>query len=206
MTTYSVFDDARRLVSARDAAEYYGFYPNRSGFVTCPFHNEKTASLKLYDDGGWYCFGCHQHGTAIDFTMKLFDLSPLDAVRKLNQDFNLALPLDRPPNEAQKKAIQYKQKMRETEQGYDGWIDSLLDKLNAAYRIGYTALQNLTDMDQLSEAEVLAIRWLEALDDWSECLLSNKMKRQIVVFRDRKEITQLCEKILNCTPMKSSVA
>ena len=35
----------------------------------------------------FYCFGCHCTGDVIGFTAKLFNLSPLDAARKLAADF-----------------------------------------------------------------------------------------------------------------------
>ena len=37
----------------------------------------------------FYCFGCHCTGDVIGFTTKLFNLSPLDAARKLAADFGI---------------------------------------------------------------------------------------------------------------------
>lgn len=37
----------------------------------------------------YYCFGCHSTGDVIDFTARLFNLSPLDAARKLALDFGI---------------------------------------------------------------------------------------------------------------------
>lgn len=40
--------------------------------VRCPFHKERTASLALYNDNSFHCYGCQAHGRgAIDFLMKL---------------------------------------------------------------------------------------------------------------------------------------
>jgi len=36
----------------------------------CPFHRETFASFTVYDDGKYYCFGCHEHGDVIAFLMK----------------------------------------------------------------------------------------------------------------------------------------
>lgn len=30
--------------------------------ISCPFHVERTASLEMYPDGGYYCFGCGKRG------------------------------------------------------------------------------------------------------------------------------------------------
>lgn len=85
----------RELVPAGEAAERYGFTPNRSGYICCPFHRERTPSLKLYPDGGWHCFGCGKGGSSIDFVMALFDLNFRQAVVRLDMDFSLNLTNER---------------------------------------------------------------------------------------------------------------
>lgn len=35
--------------------------------IRCPFHEDNSPSLHVYDDGGWKCFGCGLHGDVIDF-------------------------------------------------------------------------------------------------------------------------------------------
>ena len=85
----------RSLVTAREAAERYGFHPNRSGYIHCPFHSERTPSLKLFPDGGWKCFGCGAGGSVIDFVMNLFDIPFRQAVLRINADFALGLIWDR---------------------------------------------------------------------------------------------------------------
>lgn len=53
----------------------------------CPFHDDKNPSMKV--DQRFHCFGCGEDGDVIDFTAKLFDLSPKEAAEKLAQDFGL---------------------------------------------------------------------------------------------------------------------
>jgi len=202
----NVFEDVRRLVCARAAAECYGFRPNRAGYITCPFHNERTASLKLYDDGGWHCFGCGAGGSSIDFVSKLFELSPLEAVRRMNADFNLALPLDKPPSEVQQRAAQHRRELLEVQRAFEDWRGGFIDKLNAAYRTGYAALQGLTNLDDLTDGEALAVRWLETLEYWSDCLSYGSMDKQMQIFRERGTIGELCVKILNDTLTKCGAA
>ncbi len=94
-------ENIRRMVPARAAAEHYGFTPNRAGYICCPFHGERTPSLKLYEDGGWHCFGCGRGGSSIDFVMELFSLDFRRAVVRLDLDFSLNLTGARPsPGEA----------------------------------------------------------------------------------------------------------
>lgn len=50
----------------------------------CPFHKEKTPSFHVTPENGrFYCFGCHEHGSVIDFLMKLEGLEFPEAVRQL---------------------------------------------------------------------------------------------------------------------------
>lgn len=45
-----------------------GLRVGRSGKVCCPFHEDRTPSLHVYDDPGrgWYCFGCGRGGSIYD--------------------------------------------------------------------------------------------------------------------------------------------
>jgi hypothetical protein len=47
-----------------------------SGMARCPFHEDRTPSLRVYEDvaGGWFCFGCQRGGTIYDFGAALFEL------------------------------------------------------------------------------------------------------------------------------------
>jgi len=35
--------------------------------ICCPFHEDNSPSLQVYDDGGWKCFGCGLFGDVLDF-------------------------------------------------------------------------------------------------------------------------------------------
>ena len=87
-------NEIKSMVSMPELMERYGFSLNRSGFCKCPFHSEKSASFKAYPGTrGFYCFGCHESGSVIDFVMKFFGLSFGDAIKKINEDFSLGLPI-----------------------------------------------------------------------------------------------------------------
>lgn len=81
------FDRIKEAVTTREAAEFYGVSVNRYGFALCPFHQEKTPSMKV--DKRFHCFGCGEDGDVIDFTAKLFDLDLKTAAQKLAFDFGL---------------------------------------------------------------------------------------------------------------------
>lgn len=100
--------EIKRLLPARQVAEFYGFQPDRSSFIKCPFHTgDHTASLKLYDgEGGFHCFGCGAHGSVIDFVMRLFGLNFRQAVLRINSDFRLGLTSSRPDRAERSKALE----------------------------------------------------------------------------------------------------
>ena len=83
-----IFDTLKARVTVQQAAAHYGVKVDRSGMCRCPFHSDKRPSMKI-NETYFYCFGCHTTGDVIDFTARLFDLSPLDAARKLASDFGI---------------------------------------------------------------------------------------------------------------------
>lgn len=192
-----IFEAVKDAVTVPEAAREYGFIPNRASFICCPFHSEKTASLKLYERS-FYCYGCGAHGSVIDFVMQLFSLDPLGAVKRINADFNLKLDLDRPPDPDQ---LQKLRKIREAKNRYEEWRFKMLAMLTAAIRTA-----NLADFKKLSRAEAVALVYREALEDWADTLQNEPLEKQMVVFRDRREIEELCKTILNNTLMKSTAA
>ena len=87
-------NEIKSMVSMPEMMEQYGFRLNKAGFCKCPFHSERSASFKAYPgQRGFYCFGCHANGSVIDFVMKFFGLSFGDAIKKINEDFSLFLPI-----------------------------------------------------------------------------------------------------------------
>lgn len=51
----------------------------------CPFHNEKTPSFNVMDNGLYYCFGCKNKGNAITFLLKEFGFTKSEAIKYISQ-------------------------------------------------------------------------------------------------------------------------
>lgn len=93
----SMADEIKSRVKMPEVFARYGFEPNRSGFIRCPFHSEKTASLSAFQNGErWKCFGCGAGGDVISFVMQLFGISFSQALLRMNLDFGLGLSGKRP--------------------------------------------------------------------------------------------------------------
>ena len=111
----NVFEAVKQSVSTREAAEFYGIKVRRNGMACCPFHDDKNPSMKLNEEY-FYCFGCGATGDVIDFTAKLFDLSPKEAAEKLAQDFGLIYDSQAPPRRRYVRQKTEAQKFREDRQ------------------------------------------------------------------------------------------
>lgn len=107
----------KERLTAREVVEFYGFYPNRAGYIQCPFHaGDNHGSLKVYtgDKTGWHCFGCGAGGSVIDFVMKLFDISFPQACVRLSSDFGFDLTSEERTSQAELQALA-KSRKREAE-------------------------------------------------------------------------------------------
>ena len=96
----NVFEAVKQSVTTRQAAEHYGIHVNRNGMACCPFHNDKTPSMKL--DRRYHCFGCGADGDVIDFAAALYGLGKKEAAVQLAQDFGLSYEDWKPPGKAKK--------------------------------------------------------------------------------------------------------
>lgn len=133
LNNYSYLTEAiKDSVSFEKAASYYGLNFNRAGFALCPFHAEKTPSFKAFQDGG-HCFGCGWHGDVIKFVRDMFGLTFPAALEKINDDFCLALPINRTLT---------LREQRETKQKHEKIIreKAIQELKNAAYEALYNAL------------------------------------------------------------------
>lgn len=110
----NVFEAVKQSVSTREAAAFYGIEVKRNGMACCPFHDDKNPSMKV--DQRFHCFGCGADGDVIDFTAKLFDLSPKEAAEKLAQDFGLIYDSQAPPRRKYVRQKTEAQQFREDRQ------------------------------------------------------------------------------------------
>ena len=104
-----LFEAVKQSVTTRQAAEYYQLRVDRKGLVACPFHNDRTPSMKV--DARFHCFGCGADGDVIDFTARLHGLDVKAAAEKLAADFHI-------PYEETGRKQKHKRPVRSEEQLY----------------------------------------------------------------------------------------
>ena len=100
----NLFESVKAAATARQAAEHYGLKIGQGNMACCPFHADRTPSMKLNEDY-FYCFGCGAHGDVIDLVARLFNLSSYDAAKKLAYDFGI--DPDKPPAAAALRKPKY---------------------------------------------------------------------------------------------------
>lgn len=100
----NLFESVKAAATVRQAAEHYGLKIRQGNMVCCPFHADRTPSMKLNEDY-FYCFGCGTSGDVIDLVAKLFNLSSYDAAKKLAYDFGI--DPDKPPAAAALRKPKY---------------------------------------------------------------------------------------------------
>lgn len=198
-----VFREASERVSAQEAARLYGLTFDRRGWALCPFHPDTVPSMS-FRDGRFRCWACNESGDSIDFTARLFGISAMDAVRQLNADFGLLLPLDRVLTPAEQKQAARRRELRKIERSYNAWREKSINHLDRCCRAANRALARCRD--DLTETEALAIRSAAMLEYWSDILQSGTVVDVITIFRDRKEVEYLYSRILNDTQTKSKTA
>ncbi|HTZ56268.1 MAG TPA: DNA primase [Candidatus Acidoferrum sp.] len=92
----------REIHTRIDIATFIGQYVSlkkrgRDLVGLCPFHGEKTPSLHVHQEEGYFkCFGCGAGGDVIAFAMKLESLPFSDAARMLANKAGIALESEDP--------------------------------------------------------------------------------------------------------------
>lgn len=74
-------DPLLRIEPERYVTALTGLRVDRDRKVRCPLHDDRTASLHVYEhpSDGWYCFGCGQGGSVFDLAAALWGIEPRSA-------------------------------------------------------------------------------------------------------------------------------
>lgn len=118
----------------RQILDVYSFKVNRAGFIPCPFHAEKTPSLKAYSNS-FHCFGCGKGGDVIRFVMEMEHCDFQAACHRIDEMFCLKL-YEKPTltqhrkNQQAQKRIKAEKEAREQAKQYECYVYRCI----AAYR------------------------------------------------------------------------
>ncbi len=151
-------EEIKETYSMKDIVERYGYRVNGKGFMPCPFHNEKTASMKIYKSS-YCCYGCHKAGDIFSFVQEIEGIDFREAYKELGGDYDNNEDSKRKRSEAiQKRNIEIKK-----EQEY-----KLSTKLNNTLIGAYRA--------RIERTEPFSEEW---------CYCQNKLMYQIYISEER---------------------
>ena len=156
-------DEIKSQVDLLDLIRLYGFDPVHER-IPCPFHNGKDRNLRIKYNS-YKCFVCGEHGDAISFIQKYFNLDFLSAISKINDDMSFGLPimktlspmekneLERKSEERRKKISDRKERYKALQKAYDDalteWVKLDMVKRECAPK---------TLQDGFSDAYVYALK------------------------------------------------
>lgn len=89
----SIFEQIKSRLSVKEVYERYtGNKINRAGKSICVWHLDKNPSLSFHPTKNFCkCFVCENGGDVVEIVESLFNLTPIEAARKLDEDFYLGL-------------------------------------------------------------------------------------------------------------------
>jgi len=204
-----VFKVVKQNVTARQAAELYGLQVKHNGMACCPFHDDKTPSMKL--DERYYCFGCHASGDAIDLVAGLFQISKLEAAKQIAEDFHIEY--DRRSKDSRRKPMTTEQKreleMRQKQKEFRTWRSKALSDLNGDYRLLTERAEAFAPIERdvpFSPRFVQAIKDKDTVHFYIDLLENAQKDVQIDIYLSEKgTIEKLHRRIAHGEQMRSSV-
>ena len=133
----------------------YGYH-TKHGFMVCPFHGDKDASLKVYPgSGGWHCFGCGKGGSVVDFVMEHEGCNFRTAITAIDKAMRLGLE---DPNEDPFRAEMERNRQRWLDQyveAINSYCDALKAKIETDMRMNLARVKEIEMMKQTGQVDKL---------------------------------------------------
>lgn len=169
----------------RETAEIYGFTPDRHNYICYPFHGEKTASLRLYEDY-FHCFGCGAHGDIINFVQRLKNTGALEAAKELADLTGISYS-------THKKSAPVRNSPTRSEllRYYDAWEKSAFRTLNNYFKLlqqFYNDFKPCDSADKLHPLFVKSLHELEYVHSLCMLFISGSAEERKKFYISRKEV------------------
>ena len=189
--------EIKQTVTMRQVCERYGIEVNRANTACCPFHSDRSPSMHVYDgDRGYWCYACNSGGDVIDFTMRYFKIPFKNALERLNEDFSLNLPLNAPLDRKARQTIARRKQLADTQRSFDAWRFNTIKHLAECFRLAHLS-KKMCSSAYWTQPMIDAVKEQARIEDWLDTLDGDDLERQVQIFRQRKEVNAVCEKILN---------
>lgn len=107
-------EEIMERVSLDDVLMRYWTKADRNGRYKCCFHNGKDNNM-VSNGKFCHCFVCGKNDTAIGVVKAIFNVSTVEAIKKIDEDFNLGLCKPLTAQEKRKYAEEQQRRERERE-------------------------------------------------------------------------------------------
>lgn len=136
----------------------------------CPFHSEKTPSFSVKNNR-YKCFSCGEGGDVIDFVSRYYNISPIEAEKKLDNDYNLGVFHELSAEE--KKEIAKQRRERERLKAYKKELNAVRDRIYNNNCRRYHRLQRLIgfchpEICGINDLYIKAYNEVQYLEHWFE--------------------------------------
>ena len=121
--------ELKSRITMPEVLDMYGIKLPRSKKISCLFHEEKTASLHIYEDH-CYCYGCGAFGDILEFVSRMEGINKFQAYRWLGGEIRYRT--DPFISEARKKMEEKREAARVQEQRRKSLLDEI-GKLREQY-------------------------------------------------------------------------
>lgn len=199
----NIFNEVKDLIAPRSAAEYYGLKVRPNGMACCPFHNDKTPSLK-FNKEYYYCFGCGAKGDAISYVAEMYGLSQYDLALKLINDMNLPVDIKGGRTTftpSDRRRMQRKQNLIRIQDIFKDWcfssvnslcecrdtIKDLEEEFDKRYKD--SSIFDVPELDVIYDAEPFVGYLLDIL-----CTGTEEEKKELFI-KGRKEVDDIVSRI-----------
>lgn len=166
----SVFEAVKAAIPLPEAAKRYGLDASGTGMICCPFHEDRTPSMKLYEDH-FYCFGCGKHGDLVDLLSELFCIPPYEAACKLADDFGVDQYAEVPRRAAEKELRSFREKQLRCQRVLSEYL-RLLTKWKSQYAPS-------DPFAELNDRYVEACQMIDAIDYLTDLLIIGTLEQRI---------------------------
>ena len=166
----SIFEAVKAAIPLPEVVKRYGLDASDSGMICCPFHEDRTPSMKLYEDH-FYCFGCGKHGDLVDLLSELFCIPPYEAACKLADDFGVDPYAEVPRSAARKELRSFREKQLRCQRVLSEYL-RLLTKWKSQY----------APNDPLAEPNdrfVEACQMIDTIDYLTDLLIIGTLEQRI---------------------------
>lgn len=147
-------DEIKSQYSMRDIVERYGFHPNRTGFISCPFHTgDNSPSMKIYPKD-FHCHACGANGDIFTFIQRMDNCDFKTAFYSLGGTYEKS-------SSASRMTVYHIQKAKENRNRKEKQLRKKIELNNLLIGVYVIWLKRL---EPFSDA------WCDCMNEYTKCL------------------------------------